>query len=82
MIQTPLGRHDCITPSPLGVVALSISDARAQSRGPVGRGQESAKDLEVLAMRTRVVTDDGALVVYDAPRAEGEPREQGGDLDK
>jgi len=33
-------------------------------------------------MRTRVVTDDGALVVYDAPRAEGEPREQGGDLDK
>jgi hypothetical protein len=39
------------------VVGLSLAEGRAQPRGPVDRVEQPAKDLEVVAMRTRVVTD-------------------------
>lgn len=62
------------------IVMAGLSIAVAQSRGKVDRSAHPSKDLGGVALRTRVVSDEGALVIYDAPRAEGEPRGPGGYL--
>jgi hypothetical protein len=56
-----------------------MTDARAQSRS-LNRIIKADKNLYDVALRTRIATDDGALVIYDAPRAEGEPPGQAGYL--
>ncbi len=54
--------------------------AHGQTRGPVERSARPGKSLGVVDVGTRIATDEGALVIYDAPRAEGEPPGQSGYL--